>query len=184
MECIENDYMYLKLSKVRNLISVFILLAIILYTVYFFSPHIAISLSKGIETVLIFAITFIATTIFKFSNKKIFKLISICLLLVALLRFNTLIYLIASFEDKEILEYLTLKPISICMVLESIYCFMVIAYVKAIDLNIKLTVWFFTVISLISVFLDSIYVFWIFSIWLLSIILYVLRDFKLCKNNF
>ncbi|TPE21950.1 sensor histidine kinase [Clostridium perfringens] len=184
MECIENDYMYLKLSKVRNLISVFILLAIILYTVYFFSPHIAISLSKGIETVLIFAITFIATTIFKFSNKKIFKLISICLLLVALLRFNTLIYLIASFEEKEILEYLTLKPISICMVLESIYCFMVIAYVKAIDLNIKVTVWFFTVISLISVFLDSIYVFWIFSIWLLSIILYVLRDFKLCKNNF
>lgn len=184
MECIENDYMYLKLSKVRNLISVFILLAIILYTVYFLSPHIAISLSKGIETVLIFAITFIATTIFKFSNKKIFKLISICLLLVALLRFNTLIYLIASFEEKEILEYLTLKPISICMVLESIYCFMVIVYVKSIDLNIKLTVWFFTVISLISVFLDSIYVFWIFSIWLLSIILYVLRDFKLCKNNF
>ncbi len=183
MECIENDYMYLKLSKVRNLINVFILLVIILYTVYFFSPYIAISLSKGIETVLIFAITFIATTIFKFSNKKIFKLISICLLLVALLRFNTLIYLIASFEEKEILEYLTLKPISICMVLESIYCFMVIVYVKSIDLNIKLTVCFFTVISLISVFLDNIYVFWIFSIWLLSIILYVLRDFKLCKNN-
>ncbi|EOU1464172.1 sensor histidine kinase [Clostridium perfringens] len=183
MECIENDYMYLKLSKVRKLISIFIWVTIILYTVYFFSPHIAINLSKGIETVLIFAITFIATTIFKFSNKKIFKLISICLLIVALLRFNTLIYLIASFEEKEILEYLTLKPISLCIVLESIYCFMVIAYVKAIDLNIKITVCFFTVISLISVFLDNIYVFWIFSILLFSIILYVLRDFKLCKNN-
>ncbi len=183
MECIENDYMYLKLSKVRKLISIFIWVTIILYTVYFFSPHIAINLSKGIETVLIFAITFIATTIFKFSNKKIFKLISICLLIVALLRFNTLIYLIASFEEKEILEYLTLKPISLCIVLESIYCFMVIAYVKAIDLNVKITVCFFTVISLISVFLDNIYVFWIFSILLFSIILYVLRDFKLCKNN-
>lgn len=183
MECIENDYMYLKLSKVRKLISIFIWVTIILYTVYFFSPHIAINLSKGIETVLIFAITFIATTIFKFSNKKIFKLISICLLIVALLRFNTLIYLIASFEEKEILEYLTLKPISLCIVLESIYCFMVIAYVKAIDLNIKITVCFFTVISLISVFLDNIYVFWIFSILLFLIILYVLRDFKLCKNN-
>ena len=183
MECIENDYMYLKLSKVRKLISIFIWVTIILYTVYFFSPHIAINLSKGIETVLIFAITFIATTIFKFSNKKIFKLISICLLIVALLRFNTLIYLIAYFEEKEILEYLTLKPISLCIVLESIYCFMVIAYVKAIDLNIKITVCFFTVISLISVFLDNIYVFWIFSILLFSIILYVLRDFKLCKNN-
>ncbi|MDZ5128207.1 sensor histidine kinase [Clostridium perfringens] len=183
MECIENDYMYLKLSKVRKLISIFIWVTIILYTVYFFSPHIAINLSKGIETVLIFAITFIATTIFKFSNKKIFKLISSCLLIVALLRFNTLIYLIAYFEEKEILEYLTLKPISLCIVLESIYCFMVIAYVKAIDLNIKITVCFFTVISLISVFLDNIYVFWIFSILLFSIILYVLRDFKLCKNN-
>ena len=183
MECIENDYMYLKLSKVRKLISIFIWVTIILYTVYFFSPHIAINLSKGIETVLIFAITFIATTIFKFSNKKIFKLISICLLIVALLRFNTLIYLIAYFEEKEILEYLTLKPISLCIVLESIYCFMVIAYVKAIDSNIKITVCFFTVISLISVFLDNIYVFWIFSILLFSIILYVLRDFKLCKNN-
>lgn len=183
MECIENDYMYLKLSKVRKLISIFIWVTIILYTVYFFSPHIAINLSKGIETVLIFAITFIATTIFKFSNKKIFKLISICLLIVALLRFNTLIYLIAYFEEKEILEYLTLKPISLCIVLESIYCFMVIAYVKAIDLNIKITVCFFTVISLISVFLDNIYVFWMFSIFLFSIILYVLRDFKLCKNN-
>lgn len=183
MECIENDYMYLKLSKVRKLISIFIWVTIILYTVYFFSPHIAINLSKGIETVLIFAITFIATTIFKFSNKKIFKLISICLLIVALLRFNTLIYLIAYFEEKEILEYLTLKPISLCIVLESIYCFMVIAYVKVIDLNIKITVCFFTVISLISVFLDNIYVFWIFSILLFSIILYVLRDFKLCKNN-
>ncbi|EPB8183389.1 HAMP domain-containing sensor histidine kinase [Clostridium perfringens] len=183
MECIENDYMYLKLSKVRKLISIFIWVTIILYIVYFFSPHIAINLSKGIETVLIFAITFIATTIFKFSNKKIFKLISICLLIVALLRFNTLIYLIAYFEEKEILEYLTLKPISLCIVLESIYCFMVIAYVKAIDLNIKITVCFFTVISLISVFLDNIYVFWIFSILLFSIILYVLRDFKLCKNN-
>ncbi|ELU5585881.1 HAMP domain-containing histidine kinase [Clostridium perfringens] len=183
MECIENDYMYLKLSKVRKLISIFIWVTIILYTVYFFSPHIAINLSKGIETVLIFAITFIATTIFKFSNKKIFKLISICLLIVALLRFNTLIYLIAYFEEKEILEYLTLKPISLCIVLESIYCFMVIAYVKAIDLNIKITVCFFTVISLISVFLDNIYVFWIFSILLFSIILYVLRYFKLCKNN-
>ena len=183
MECIENDYMYLKLSKVRKLISIFIWVTIILYTVYFFSPHIAINLSKGIETVLIFAITFIATTIFKFSNKKIFKLISICLLIVALLRFNTLIYLIAYFEEKEILEYLTLKPISLCIVLESIYCFMVIAYVKAIDLNIKITVCFFTVISLISVFLDNIYVFWIFSILLFSIILYVLRDFKICKNN-
>ncbi|EGT4145576.1 HAMP domain-containing histidine kinase, partial [Clostridium perfringens] len=75
------------------------------------------------------------------------------------------------------------KPISLCIVLESIYCFMVIAYVKAIDLNIKITVCFFTVISLISVFLDNIYVFWIFSILLFSIILYVLRDFKLCKNN-
>ncbi|EGT4139266.1 HAMP domain-containing histidine kinase, partial [Clostridium perfringens] len=169
--------------KVRKLISIFIWVTIILYTVYFFSPHIAINLSKGIETVLIFAITFIATTIFKFSNKKIFKLISICLLIVALLRFNTLIYLIAYFEEKEILEYLTLKPISLCIVLESIYCFMVIAYVKAIDLNIKITVCFFTVISLISVFLDNIYVFWIFSILLFSIILYVLRDFKLCKNN-
>ncbi len=183
MECIENDYMYLKLSKVRKVISIFIWVTIILYTVYFFSPHIAINLSKGIETVLIFAITFIATTIFKFSNKKIFKLISICLLIVALLRFNTLIYLIAYFEEKEILEYLTLKPISLCIVLESIYCFMVIAYVKAIDLNIKITICFFTVISLISVFLDNIYVFWIFSILLFSIILYVLRDFKLCKNN-
>lgn len=183
MEYIENDYMYLKLSKVRNLINVFILLAVILYTSYFFNPHTALYLSTIVETILVFAITFIATTVFKFSNKKIFKLMSICLLIVAILRFNTLVYLIAFWGEKEILECLNLKSIAICIVLESIYCFMIIEYVKAIDLNIKLIVCFLTLVSLISIFFYDISAFLIVSTILLLLILYILRSFKILKNN-
>ncbi len=36
IEYIENDYMYLKLSKIRNLVNIIIFIAIILYTLYFF----------------------------------------------------------------------------------------------------------------------------------------------------
>ena len=183
LECIENDYMYLKLSKVRNLINVFILLAVILYTAYFFNPRTALYLSTIVETILVFAITFIATTVFKFSNKKIFKLMSICLLLVAILRFNTLVYLIAFWGEKEILECLNLKSIAICIVLEIIYCFMIIAYVKVIDLNIKLIVCFLTLVSLISIFFYDISAFWIVSTILLLLILYISRSFKILKNN-
>lgn len=183
MEYIENDYMYLKLSKVRNLINVFILLAVILYASYFFNPHTALYLSTIVETILVFAITFIATTVFKFSNKKIFKLMSICLLIVAILRFNTLVYLIAFWGEKEILECLNLKSIAICIVLESIYCFMIIEYVKAIDLNIKLIVCFLTLVSLISIFFYDISAFLIVSTILLLLILYILRSFKILKNN-
>ncbi len=183
MECIESDYMYLKISKVRSLISAFIGIVIILFIVYFFNPHAAINLATIFETILSFAITFIATTVFKFSNKKIFKLISICLLIVALLRFNTLIYLITCFREKEILEYLNLKTVSVCVILESIYCFMVLAYVKPIDLKTKVIVCFLSIISLTSIFLNDINDFWILSTLLLSVILYVLRNFKLYKDN-
>ncbi|PWX17508.1 sensor histidine kinase, partial [Clostridium perfringens] len=65
MEYIENDYMYLKLSKIRNLVNIIIFIAIILYTVYFFRPRTAFYLSTIIETIIVFAITFIATTVFK-----------------------------------------------------------------------------------------------------------------------
>ena len=183
MEYIENDYMYLKLSKIRNLVKIIIFIAIILYTVYFFRPRTALYLSTIIETILVFAITFIATNVFKFSNKKIFKLISIYLLLVAIFKFNILVYLIAFWKEKEILECLKLKSVAICTVLESVYCFMIIAYVKAIDLNIKLIVWFFTLMSLISVFFYDISAFWVLSTILLLAILYLLRSFKIFKNN-
>ncbi|EOU1939668.1 sensor histidine kinase, partial [Clostridium perfringens] len=72
MSDIENDYMYLKLSKVKNLINIILVIATILYIVYFFRPLTAFYLPIIIETILVFSITFIATTVFKFSNKKIF----------------------------------------------------------------------------------------------------------------
>ncbi|ELP5177431.1 sensor histidine kinase, partial [Clostridium perfringens] len=183
MEYIENDYMYLKLSKIRNLVNIIIFIAIILYTVYFFNPRTALYLSTIIETILVFTITFIATTVFKFSNKKIFKLISIYLLLVAIFKFDILVYLIAFWSEKEIIQCLDLKPVAICTVLESVYCFMIIAYVKSVDLNIKLIVCFFSIVSLISIFFYDISVFWGISTVLLLIILCLLRNFKLFKNN-
>ena len=183
MEYIENDYMYLKLSKIRNLVNIIIFIAIILYTLYFFRPRTAFYLSTIIETIIVFAITFIATTVFKFSNKKIFKLIGIYLLLVAIFKFDVLVYLIAFWGEKEILQCLDLKPIAICTVLESVYCFIVIGYVKPVYLNIKLIVCFLTLLSLISIFFCDMSVFWVVSTVLLLIILYLLRNFKLFKNN-
>ena len=169
MEYIENDYMYLKLSKIRNLVNSIIFIAIILYTLYFFNPRTALYLSTIIETIVVFAITFIATTVFKFSNKKIFKLIGIYLLLVAMFKFDILVYLIAFWGEKEILQCLNLKPIAICTVLESVYCFMIIAYVKSIDLTIKLIVCFLTLVSLISIFFYDMSVFLVVSTVLLLI---------------
>ena len=182
MEYIENDYMYLKLSKIRNLVNIIIFIAIILYTVYFFRPRTAFYLSTIIETIIVFTITFIATTVFKFSNKKIFKLIGIYLLLVAIFKFDVLVYLISFWGEKEILQCLDLKPIAICTVLESVYCFIVIGYVKPVYLNIKLIVCFLTLLSLISIFFCDMSVFWVVSTVLLLIILYLLRNFKLLLN--
>lgn len=183
MESIENDYMYLKISKVSNLINIFILIIVILCIAYLFNPYTAINLSTIVETVLMFAITFIATTVFKFSNKRIFRLISICLLFVALLKFNTLIYLVVSFGEREILELVKLKSVYICVVLESIYCFLVIAYVKRISFKTKVIVYLFTSIVFISIYLGNMYIFWGTSIILFSVILYVIRDSKLYENN-
>ena len=171
MEYIENDYMYLKLSKIRNLVNSIIFIAIILYTLYFFNPRTALYLSTIIETIVVFAITFIATTVFKFSNKKIFKLIGIYLLLVAMFKFDILVYLIAFWGEKEILQCLNLKPIAICTVLESVYCFIIIAYVKSIDLTIKLIVCFLTLVSLISIFFYNMSVFLVVSTVLLLFVL-------------
>lgn len=183
MESIENDYMYLKLSKVSNLINIFILIMVILCIAYLFNPYTAINLSTIVETVLMFAITFIATTVFKFSNKRIFRLISVCLLFVALLKFNTLIYLVVSFGEREILELVKLKSVYICVVLESIYCFLVIAYVKKINFKTKVIVYFFTSIVFISIYLGNMYIFWGTSTILFSVILYVIRDSKLYEKN-
>ena len=105
---IENDYMYLKLSKVKNLINIILVIATILYIVYFFRPLTAFYLPIIIETILVFSITFIATTVFKFSNKKIFKLISMYLLLIAILKFISLVYLMFFFGEKEIIQCLNL----------------------------------------------------------------------------
>ncbi len=145
MSDIENDYMYLKLSKVKNLINIILVIATILYIVYFFfRPLTAFYLPIIIETILVFSITFIATTVFKFSNKKkIFKLISMYLLLIAILKFISLVYLMFFFGEKEIIQCLNLKILAICNVLESIYCFMIIVYVKYVNLNMKLIVVFF-----------------------------------------
>lgn len=183
MECIENDYMYLDLRKTYNLINIFVGIIIILCTAYIFNPYTAINLSTLIETILMFAITFIDTTILKFSNKKIFRLISICLLFVALLKFNILMCLIISFGEIEILKYLGLKSFYICIILESIYCFLVIAYVKKIDIKTKMVIYFFTLIAFISVFFNNMYISGMISIAFFSIILYVLRDFKLYEKN-
>ena len=183
MEYIENDYMYLKLSKIRNLVNIIIFIAIILYTVYFFNPRTALYLSTIIETILVFTITFIATTVFKFSNKKIFKLISMYLLLIAILKFISLVYLMFFFGEKEIIQCLNLKILAICNVLESIYCFMIIVYVKYVNLNMKLIVVFFTIISLVSICLFDVIVFGVISTVLLLLILYLLKDFKIFKNN-
>ena len=54
---------------------------------------------------------------------------------------------------------------------------------KAIDLNIKLIVCFLTLLSLISIFFYNMSVFLIVSTVLLLIILYLLRNFKLFKND-
>ncbi|EOU2026423.1 HAMP domain-containing histidine kinase, partial [Clostridium perfringens] len=127
--------------------------------------------------------TFIATTVFKFSNKKIFKLISMYLLLIAILKFISLVYLMFFFGEKEIIQCLNLKILAICNVLESIYCFMIIVYVKYVNLNMKLIVVFFTIISLVSICLFDVIVFGVISTVLLLLILYLLKDFKLFKNN-
>ncbi|ELC8441882.1 HAMP domain-containing histidine kinase [Clostridium perfringens] len=183
MECMGNDYMYLKLSKARSLINIFIVIIFLLCTLYLLNPYAAIDLATIIETILMFAITFIATTVFKFSNKKIFRLISICLLIIAISKFNTLIELVISLDDYEILEYTKLKSVSVCVILESIYCFLVIAYVKNIESKIKKIIYFLAGISFVSIFFNNMYIFWSISIGLLSMILYVLRNFKLYENN-
>ena len=183
MSDIENDYMYLKLSKVKNLINIILVIATILYIVYFFRPLTAFYLPIIIETILVFSITFIATTVFKFSNKKIFKLISMYLLLIAILKFISLVYLMFFFGEKEIIQCLNLKILAICNVLESIYCFMIIVYVKYVNLNMKLIVIFFTIISLVSICLFDVIVFGVISTVLLLLILYLLKDFKIFKNN-
>ena len=183
MSDIENDYMYLKLSKVKNLINIILVITTILYIAYFFRPLTAFYLPIIIETILVFSITFIATTVFKFSNKKIFKLISMYLLLIAILKFISLVYLMFFFGEKEIIQCLNLKILAICNVLESIYCFMIIVYVKYVNLNMKLIVVFFTIISLVSICLFDVIVFGVISTVLLLLILYLLKDFKLFKNN-
>ncbi|MDK0690719.1 sensor histidine kinase [Clostridium perfringens] len=183
MSDIENDYIYLKLSKVKNLINIILVIATILYIVYFFRPLTAFYLPIIIETILVFSITFIATTVFKFSNKKIFKLISMYLLLIAILKFISLVYLMFFFGEKEIIQCLNLKILAICNVLESIYCFMIIVYVKYVNLNMKLIVVFFTIISLVSICLFDVIVFGVISTVLLLLILYLLKDFKIFKNN-
>ncbi|ABG85414.1 sensor histidine kinase [Clostridium perfringens SM101] len=175
--------MYLKLSKVKNLINIILVIATILYIVYFFRPLTAFYLPIIIETILVFSITFIATTVFKFSNKKIFKLISMYLLLIAILKFISLVYLMFFFGEKEIIQCLNLKILAICNVLESIYCFMIIVYVKYVNLNMKLIVVFFTIISLVSICLFDVIVFGVISTVLLLLILYLLKDFKIFKNN-
>ena len=180
---IENDYMYLKLSKVKNLINIILVIATILCIAYFFRPLTAFYLPIIIETILVFSITFIATTVFKFSNKKIFKLISMYLLLIAILKFISLVYLMFFFGEKEIIQCLNLKILAICNVLESIYCFMIIVYVKYVNLNMKLIVVFFTIISLVSICLFDVIVFGVISTVLLLLILYLLKDFKIFKNN-
>ena len=183
MSDIENDYMYLKLSKVKNLINIILVIATILCIAYFFRPLTAFYLPIIIETILVFSITFIATTVFKFSNKKIFKLISMYLLLIAILKFISLVYLMFFFGEKEIIQCLNLKILAICNVLESIYCFMIIVYVKYVNLNMKLIVVFFTIISLVSICLFDVIVFGVISTVLLLLILYLLKDFKIFKNN-
>lgn len=184
LEYIESDYMYLKFSKMKKLLSTLIFMAISLYTIYFFKPSTAIYLSTTIETILIFTITFIATTVFKFSNKKIFKFISIYLLLVAIFKFDTLIYLISFLEEKDILEGLILKSVAISTILESVYCFIIISYVKIIDLKTKVIVFLLTVSSLISLLFFEINLFWLFTFILLNVILYALKSFKVFKNKY
>ncbi|HAT4197622.1 TPA: HAMP domain-containing histidine kinase, partial [Clostridium perfringens] len=163
--------------------NIILVIATILCIAYFFRPLTAFYLPIIIETILVFSITFIATTVFKFSNKKIFKLISMYLLLIAILKFISLVYLMFFFGEKEIIQCLNLKILAICNVLESIYCFMIIVYVKYVNLNMKLIVVFFTIISLVSICLFDVIVFGVISTVLLLLILYLLKDFKIFKNN-
>lgn len=183
MECIENDYMYLDLRKTYNLINIFIGIIIILCTAYIFNPYTAINLSKLVETVLMFTITFIATTVFKFSNKKIFILMNICLLFVALLKFKILMGLIIYFGERQMLQYINFKSLSICIILESIYCFLVIDHAKKVEIKTKLVIYLFALIAFIAAFLNYMYFFGITSIALFSMILYVLRDFKIYEKK-
>ncbi len=128
-----------------------------------------------------FAITFIATTVFKFSNKKIFKLIGIYLLLVAMFKFDILVYLIAFWGEKEILQCLNLKPIAICTVLEKCILLYDNSICKVNRFNYKINCLFLTLVSLISIFFYDMSVFLVVSTVLLLIILYLLRSFKLFK---
>ncbi|EOU2104772.1 HAMP domain-containing histidine kinase, partial [Clostridium perfringens] len=103
--------------------------------------------------------------------------------LIAILKFISLVYLMFFFGEKEIIQCLNLKILAICNVLESIYCFMIIVYVKYVNLNMKLIVVFFTIISLVSICLFDVIVFGVISTVLLLLILYLLKDFKIFKNN-
>lgn len=179
MDYIQYKYMYLKWNKTRNLIKSFFIINIILIIVYIFNPYVALNLSTVIETVLIFAITFISTSILKFSNRYRFKIISFCLLTIALLKFSTLVYLLASCSETKILESIQLQGVSIALILESIYCFIIVAYNKRPrKLNVVI-IGFMGLIAFISSFLSNIYIFFGITTILFTIILFQFRDFKL-----
>lgn len=179
----ENEYMYIKYDKVNKLMKIFICIKFFLIVTYFSNPYIALNLSTVIETILIFTITFIATSVFKFSRKFEYKIISFFLLIVALLKFSTLIYLVVECCESQVIEYVKLKSIAMYLILESIYCFILVVYVKKAKFINTIGIYIIALIAILSSMVKNIYIFWIMSLLLFIVILFQFSSFKLIKDK-
>lgn len=179
----ENEYMYIKYDKVNKLMKIFICIKFFLIVTYFSNPYIALNLSTVIETILIFTITFIATSVFKFSRKFKYKIISFFLLIVALLKFSTLIYLVVECCESQVIEYVKLKSIAMYLILESIYCFILVVYVKKAKFINTIGIYIIALIAILSSMVKNIYIFWIMSLLLFIVILFQFSSFKLIKDK-
>lgn len=177
------EYMYLRFDKALENKSKFLIMYLGLILIYFFNPYIAVNISTLIETALIFAITFIVTTVFKFSNKKLFKIMSILLLLLSLFKFGTLAYLVIGCCVDSMLEYVKLRSVAASLILESIYALLLIINVKKIRFMRKRKIFLLSFFACVSLVSNDIYIFWISSIILISIILYEVKNFELIKSK-
>ncbi len=178
------EYIYVKFEKVLEFKKRFFIMCLGLIFIYVLDPYVAINISTLIETILIFTIMFIATTIFKFSNKNIFKVIILLLLIVALLKFYTLTYLVLGVYEDTMIEYVKIKSVYISLILESIYSLFLIVSMKRKEIIKMWKIYFVIFIGIICLLVDDIYMFWGGALFLILVILLEIRDIELVKNKF
>ncbi len=178
------EYIYLKLDKVLEFKNRFLIMCLCLVFIYLLNPYVALNISTLIETILIFTIMFVVTTIFKFSDKNIFKVIILLLLIIALLKFYTLIYLVLGHYKDNMIEYVKLKSVAISLILESIYSLFLVVSFKRREFIKKWKIFSIILIGLVCLFIRDIYMFWGASIFFIIIILLEIKDIKLVKNKF